>query len=84
MQGSRDLAVDIGAGTGQASVVLAKYFKKVIAFDPSPGQLEQASSLPNLQFKQGTADKIDVADESVDLVVAAQAVHWYICVGNIG
>jgi ubiquinone/menaquinone biosynthesis C-methylase UbiE len=44
-KGQRDLAVDIGAGTGQASVPLASHFKKVIAFDPSPGQLEQASKI---------------------------------------
>jgi len=73
----RELAVDIGAGTGQASIPLTKYFKKVLAFDPSPGQLAQAAIAPNLEFKCGTAEKIEVPNESVDLLVAAQAAHWF-------
>ncbi len=37
-KGRKELAIDVGAGTGQASVPLTKYFKKVIAYDPSPGK----------------------------------------------
>jgi len=79
-QENRKVAVDIGAGTGQASIPLCKYFEKVTAYDPSPGMLKEAvekAKLANLSFHEGTADKIDVADLSVDLVVAAQAAHWF-------
>ena len=43
--GPHDLAIDIGCGTGQATFPFAKHFKKVIGFDPSIGQLEQAKDL---------------------------------------
>ena len=39
--GAKDLAVDVGAGTGQASGSLAKFFTKVIAFDPSLSPSEE-------------------------------------------
>lgn len=42
--GKRDLAVDVGTGTGQAAVPLAKYFKNVIGFDPSEGQVANATT----------------------------------------
>jgi len=77
-KGNRDLAVDIGAGTGQASVPLTKFFKKVVAFDPSLGQLEQATKeIQNLEFRQGNAFYIDIENSSADLIVSAQAVHWF-------
>ena len=31
----------------------------------------------NLEFKQSTADSIDLPDSSVDLIISAQAVHWF-------
>jgi ubiquinone/menaquinone biosynthesis C-methylase UbiE len=31
----------------------------------------------NLEFRQSTADKIDLPDHSVDLIISAQAVHWF-------
>jgi len=78
LKGERNLAVDIGAGTGQASIPLTSYFNKVIAIDPSPGMLQQVSSIPNnLEFRQGSAEKIDIATSTVDLIVSAQAVHWF-------
>ena len=41
--GTRDLAIDVGTGTGQAAVPLTKYFKDVIGTDPSAGQLANTS-----------------------------------------
>jgi hypothetical protein len=39
--GAKDLAVDVGAGTGQASVPFTKFFTKVIAVDPSLSPSEE-------------------------------------------
>jgi len=75
--GKRELAIDVGAGTGQASVPLTKYFNKVIAYDPSPGQLEQSVKANNLEYIQSIAEKIPLPDKCVDLLVSAQAVHWF-------
>ena len=33
----------MGTGTGQAALPLTKWYKKVIGFDPSPGQLSNVS-----------------------------------------
>lgn len=89
VEGPRDLAVDVGAGTGQATIPLAAHFKKVIGFDPSVGQLEQTqkqckhfpkndlTNQANIEFRQSTAEKIDLPSSTVDLLVSAQAVHWF-------
>lgn len=52
--------------------------------DPSEGMVSQARSLspsleyPNVAFMQASAEKlVGVEDESVDLVVAGQAAHWF-------
>ena len=37
-----NLAVDIGCGTGQSTRPLAPYFEKVLGFDISEAQLENA------------------------------------------
>eukprot|EP00026_Physarum_polycephalum_P016109 Phypoly_transcript_16951.p1 GENE.Phypoly_transcript_16951~~Phypoly_transcript_16951.p1 ORF type:complete len:258 (-),score=51.41 Phypoly_transcript_16951:42-815(-) len=76
-EGKRDLAIDVGTGTGQAAVPLTKYFKNVIGFDPSAGQLANAVATENLQFKQSPAEKIDLPSESVDLITTSQAAHWF-------
>ncbi|KAF9531475.1 S-adenosyl-L-methionine-dependent methyltransferase [Crepidotus variabilis] len=84
-----DRAVDLGCGTGQATMQLRR-FREVVGVDPSPGMLEKAranlavgdhSRSPTATFKfvEGSAEdlKLNVEDESVDLVVAAQACHWF-------
>jgi len=76
-EGRRDLAIDIGTGSGQAAVPLTKWFTKVIGYDASPGQLAKAVPTENLEFRQSPAEKIDLPSGSVDLIIAAQAVHWF-------
>jgi ubiquinone/menaquinone biosynthesis C-methylase UbiE len=36
--------LDLGCGTGQLAIPMAKYFKEVIAMDPEPEMIEQAQS----------------------------------------
>ncbi|KAF8962067.1 S-adenosyl-L-methionine-dependent methyltransferase [Flammula alnicola] len=83
-------AVDVGCGTGQATAHLQP-FREVIGVDPSLGMLEQAqaslvgspqtkSSGPMYNFAQGSAEDLRKAvpeDGSVDLLIAAQAAHWF-------
>lgn len=71
------LAVDLGTGNGQAALVLADYFDKVVAIDPSEKQIQQATQHPHIEYKVGTAESIAVADQSVDLITVAQAFHWF-------
>ena len=74
---ARDDAWDCGCGSGQISVSLAKHFKRVIATDASPEQLAHATPAPNIEYRVARAEQSGLADHSVDLVVVAQAVHWF-------
>ncbi|KZV22439.1 hypothetical protein F511_19554 [Dorcoceras hygrometricum] len=81
---SHDLAWDVGTGSGQAAVSLANIYKKVIATDTSPKQLEVAPNLPNITYKC-TSPNMSISEleshigpqSSVDLVTIAQAMHWF-------
>jgi len=78
-----DLAVDLGCGTGQATIELTP-FKRIVGTDPSEKMVERARlALPQncanqIEFTQGSAEDLSMLpDSSVDLVVAAQASHWF-------
>ncbi|KAM9961082.1 hypothetical protein ACTFIW_010258 [Dictyostelium discoideum] len=73
----RDLAIDVGAGSGQATVKLAKLFKKVIGFDQSENQLKLAEKAENVEYRLSSAEKIDLPSGSVDLITVATAAHWF-------
>src|SRR5215216_3663652 len=68
---------DCAAGNGQATRGLAGRFAHVVATDASPEQIAAAPSLPNAEFRVALAEESGLADASVDLVVVAQALHWF-------
>lgn len=72
-----ELAWDVGAGSGQASVALAAHFAQVRATDLSARQLEQASAHPRVAYRAAPAHDSGLPDGSVDLVTVAQALHWF-------
>lgn len=74
---NKEMALDCGTGNGQAAVSLARYFQRVIAFDTSAEQIALALPQDNVYYIQSTAEKIDVPDNSLDLVISAQAMHWF-------
>jgi SAM-dependent methyltransferase len=74
---ARELAVDVGTGNGQAAVGLADFFGTVIATDASAAQLALAEPHPRVSYRREPAERISVPDRSADLVVAAQAAHWF-------
>ncbi len=69
------LAWDCATGNGQAARGLAKYFDSVVATDASPEQLARAEHRPGIEFRVA-AESSGLPDKSVDLVTAAQALHW--------
>jgi len=71
------LAWDCGAGNGQAARGLAEYFKLVLATDASHSQLAAASVGDQILLAVAKAEQAPLAPRSVDLVAAAQAVHWF-------
>ncbi len=73
----RERAVDLGCGTGQASVALAGRFDEVIGLDPSRDQIARAEPHPRVRYRVAPAEATGLPGASADLVVAAQAVHWF-------
>jgi ubiquinone/menaquinone biosynthesis C-methylase UbiE len=73
----RVLAIDCATGSGQAAVALAELFEQVIAVDGSASQLAQAQPHPRVRYERAMAESLPVADHSVSLIVAAQAIHWF-------
>ena len=75
-----DLLIDVGCGSGQACTLFQPYFKKILAIDVSEEQIKQAikhNKHENISYQIGSAEKIPADDESVDMVIAGMAAHWF-------
>lgn len=73
----RERAWDSGTGNGQAAVALAEHFEAVFATDPSAEQIARAVAAERVTYAVEAAEEVSLPDRSVDLVLAAQAMHWY-------
>lgn len=72
----KNTAWDCATGNGQAALVLADYFKKVIATDISAAQIEKATRKENIEYSVCSAESTPFAENTFDLVTVAQAYHW--------
>jgi len=72
-----EIALDVGCGTGQLSVLLAERFEHVIATDASPQQIEKAERRGRVEYRVASAENSGLPAASVDLITAAQAAHWF-------
>ncbi len=70
-------AWDCGTGNGQVAVELAKTFSAVYATDISAAQIAQAVPADNLFYSVQPAEQTSFEDRFFDLIVVAQAVHWF-------
>lgn len=73
----REQAWDCGTGNGQAARALAGRFAHVHASDASQAQIDAAVPHPGVTFVAEPAERCTLADSSCDLVLAAQAMHWF-------
>lgn len=71
-----DLAWDCAAGSGQATVHLARRFNHVLATDISASMLDQAPRNPAVEYRVAPAEASGLGDGTADLVTVAQALHW--------
>lgn len=71
------LAWDCGTGNGQAAIDLAKFYDQVIATDPSAEQLKYAAQHGRITYRNEKAEQSSLASHSADLVVIANALHWF-------
>jgi SAM-dependent methyltransferase len=70
--------LDLGAGTGKLTRVLAERYREVTAVEPLAkmrAMLERV--VPGVAALPGSAERIPLDDGSVDGVFAAQAFHWF-------
>lgn len=73
----RQLAWDVATGSGQAAVMLAGHFERVVATDASKDQVQHAPPHPRVEYRVEPAETSSLADASVELVTIAQALHWF-------
>lgn len=72
---------DIGSGTGISSMLLLQAGCVVHGVEPNAAMRHAAERIlatePNFKSVAGRADATTLPDSSVDLIVAAQAFHWF-------
>jgi len=73
----RTLAWEAGCGSGQLSLLLAERFERVVATDASAQQIAQAAAHPRVEYRVALAQASGLSARSADLIVAAQAAHWF-------
>ncbi len=70
--------LDVAAGTGKLTRVLASTGASVVAVEPVAGMRERlAASLPDVELLDGLAEDIPLQDASVDGATVGQAFHWF-------
>ena len=78
----KNIAIDIGCGSGQFTFELANYYKfdRVIGLDISANQLSQARKHKNIEYVLDDKDNnylSNLDSNSIDLITICQAFHWF-------
>lgn len=74
---ARNAAWDAGCGNGQATVALARRFARVLGTDLSAEQVAHAPAVANVTWRVARSEDVDHEPASLDLVLVAQALHWF-------
>lgn len=76
-------AIDVGCGTGIATLDLARNLPdwRIVAVEPNADMLAKAkvtcAGQANIVFCEGSAEALPAEAECASLVLAAQALHWF-------
>jgi len=73
----RTRAWDCATGNGQAALGLATRFERVVATDAAAAQVAQAPRHPRVAYAVALAEAAPFAAGTMDLVTAAQSLHWF-------
>lgn len=74
--------LDLGCGTGQLAIPLAKYFEEVIGIDPEKEMVDEAekqsskAGIKNIHWVQGKAEEISSKLGVFRLITIGAAFHW--------
>ena len=75
------VVADIGAGTGISTKIFLENGNPVFAVEPNAAMREAAAEFlkdfPKLTLVNSTSEATTLETDSVDLVIAAQAFHWF-------
>lgn len=78
---STDVIADIGSGTGISCELFLENGNIVFGVEPNREMREAAERLlsryPGFKSIDGTAEKIPLEDDRVDMIVSGQAFHWF-------
>ncbi|CAM0137389.1 hypothetical protein VKS41_003253 [Umbelopsis sp. WA50703] len=75
---SETKVLDLAAGTGKFTELLAKEGYQITAVEPvATMRAKITEQIPSVTAVEGTSWKIPVEDESQDVVTIAQAFHWF-------
>ncbi len=77
--GPRTRALDVGAGSGQATIRLLEAGATVLAVEPSPAlaeELRRRASSERLDVVTSVFEELSLPASSFDLVIVATAFHW--------
>lgn len=74
---------DVGAGTGIASRQLADRGARVTAVEPNAAMRAAAEPHPRVSWVDAPAERTGLPDGGFDVVLAAQAFHWFEPVGAL-
>lgn len=72
---------DLGCGEGYLTIEAAHWARRVYAVDRSPDvlarakQMAQRRKVKNITWKRGELEKVPLADQSIDIAIASQALH---------
>jgi len=70
--------VELGAGTGKFTELIAATGARIVAVEPVAGMREALTrACPTVEVVDGTAEQIPLPGASADAVVVAQAFHWF-------
>jgi len=70
--------LELGAGTGKLTRLLAPSGARILALEPVEAmRAKLVEAVPGVEVVGGTAESIDLPAGSVDAIVVAQAFHWF-------
>ena len=73
-----ECVLDLAAGTGKLTALLAERFASVVAVEPLPEMRAVLQrNVPEVRAVTGTAERIPLDDALVDAVFVADAFHWF-------
>ena len=76
--GAGKLVVELGAGTGKFTQLLARTGAEVLAVEPVVAMLGQlAADLPAVNTLRASAQKLPLGEHTADAVICAQSFHWF-------